>query len=118
MSTDPSVVTRRWTDIFPTSLLLVTHAFLVMYTLWAADSVINNEEYMESRCQIHHLDCSEPWRTNGAWIAAAVSVLLMVLDIVLVIWRVRKRRRSFLVPLLCCIGQFVVIGAFAAVASQ
>jgi hypothetical protein len=118
MSTDQSAVPPRWADIFATNLLLVAHAFLVMYTIWASAGVVSDQEYIESRCRGHDLDCSDPWRTDGAWVAGGVSVVLLLVDIVVVIRRSMKRRRLFVVPLLCCIGQLVVIGALVAVSSH
>nr|WP_231982441.1 DUF6264 family protein [Mycobacterium sp. E787] len=111
MSTGQSPVPRRLADTAVTVLLLVVHGLLVLYTIGMAASLANEQEYLESRCRYHNLDCSNPWRSNGAPIAIGVSVVLMVLDLALVIWRRRTRRRAFFVPLLCCVGQVVVIAA-------
>lgn len=115
MSTAQSAVPRRWADI--TILLVLAHGGLVMFTILMAAEALSEQEYLESRCRFHNLDCSNPGRTIGAPIAIGVSVVLMLLDLVLVIWRTRKRRRSLLVPLLCCIGQLVVIEVLGLVAN-
>jgi hypothetical protein len=115
---DRSAVPRRWADVVATNLLLVVHALLATYTIWASAGVANDQEYIESRCRGHDLDCSNPWRTDGAWIAAGVSVVLLLLDVGLVIRRSINRRRLFVVPSLCCIGQLVVIVALVAVNSH
>ena len=118
MSMNRSGVTRRRVDIAATILLLVGHCVLVMYTILASAGVLSEQEYVESRCRFHNLDCSNPWRTDGAWIAGGVSVALLLLDFALVIRRSIKRPLSFLVPLLFCIGQLVVIVALAVVSSH
>jgi hypothetical protein len=117
MSTDRSAALRRLADIFTTILLLLEHGWLVMFTISMSEDLISEQEYLESRCRFHNLDCSNPGRTNGAPIAIGVSAALMLLDLVLVTWRSTKRRRSFFVPLLCCIGQLVVIEVLGFVGS-
>jgi len=118
MSMNTSGVTRRRVGIAATILLLVGHSLLGIYTILASAGVAGDQDYIESRCRGHDLDCSNPWRTDGAWIAAGVSVVLLLLDFGLVIRRGVKRRRLFVVPLLCCIGQLVVIVALVAVSSH
>ncbi len=109
MPTGQPPVARRLADKAVTIVLLVGHGLLALYTIGMAVALTSEQEYLESRCRTHNLDCTNPWRTDGAPIAIGVSVVLMVLDLALAIWRIRKRRRSFFVPLLFCVGQIVVI---------
>lgn len=113
MSTGPSAVPRRMADMAATVLLLIGHGLLVLYTVGMATTLTHEQEYLESRCRFHNLDCGNPWRTNGAPAAIGVSVVLMVLDLALVVWRITKQRRTFFVPLLFCVGQIAVIAALA-----
>jgi hypothetical protein len=109
MLAERSAVPRHWADILTTTLLLLVHGWLVMFTILMSKDLMSEQNYLESRCRFHNLDCSNPWRSGGAPIALGVSVVLMLVDLVLVIRRAMKRRRSFVVPLLCCVGQLVVI---------
>jgi len=89
-----------------------------MYAILASAGVLSEQEYVDSRCRFHNLDCTNLWRTDGACIAGGVSVALLLLDFALVIRRSMKRRPAFVVPLLFCIGQLVVIVALAVVSSH
>lgn len=111
MSTGRPAVPRRVADRAATALLLIGHGVLVLYTIGMAVELTHEQEYLESRCRFHNLDCTNPWRTNGAPAAIGVSVVLMVVDLALVIWRTTKRRRTFFVPFLFCLGQIAVIAA-------
>ncbi len=111
MSTDRLGFPRRWADIFVALVLLLAHGSLVLFTVLMSAGIGGEQEYLESRCRYHHLDCSNPGRSIGGPIAVGVSAILALLDLALVIWRSSKRRLSFSVPLPFCIGQFVVIVA-------
>ncbi len=111
MSTDQPGFPRRWADVSLAIVLLVAHGLLVLCTVLMSASLGGEQEYLESRCRYHNLDCSNPGRTVGGPIAVGVSVILLLADLALVVWRTSKRRLSFFVPLLCCVGQVVVIVA-------
>lgn len=98
-------------------LLLLVHAGLVMFTGLMAAQILSEQDYLVSRCRYHNLDCSNPGRTVGAPVAIGVSLALMLLDIVLVVWRIRKGRWTLLIPLLFCVAQVAVIEALGFVAN-
>ena len=103
--------TRRTADNVWTILLLVGHVMLVLFTLLVLAAIMSNQEYMEGRCRWHNLDCSNPWIDVAAWIALGGSALLLLLDLVLGIRLMVKRRLAFYIPLVCCIGQVIVLAA-------
>lgn len=110
MSTVQPAAPRRVVDTVTTVVLLVGHGLLALYTIAMAASLTHEQEYLESRCRYHNLDCSNPWRSDGAPVAIGVTVVLLVIDLVLAIWRITRRRPSFFVPLLFCVAQIVVAG--------
>lgn len=97
-------------------LLMLAHAGLVMLTILIAAQALNEQDYLVSRCRYHNLDCSNPGRTVGAPVAIGVSLALVLLDIVLVVWRIRKGRWTFPIPSLFCVAQVAVIEALGFVA--
>jgi Family of unknown function (DUF6264) len=102
---------RRRVDRAVTQLLLVGHAAVVMLTLLALGGIASDQEYRESRCAYHNLDCRNPWVGVATWIAWGGSGLLLVLDFVFAISWTMKRRLAFYVPLLGCAGQVIVLVA-------
>jgi hypothetical protein len=102
---------RRSADTVATILLLIGHALLALFTLLALGGIVSDQEYRESRCGFHNLDCTTPWVAVAAWIAWGGSGLLFILDLVFAIRWMTKRRLSFYVPLLGCVCQAVVFVA-------
>lgn len=78
---------------------------------FALGGIVSDQEYLESRCSFHNLDCTTPWVAVAAWIAWGGSGLLFILDLVFAIRWMTERRLAFYVPLLGCVGQAVVFVA-------
>jgi Family of unknown function (DUF6264) len=106
---------RGQVDRAVTQLLLVAHAALVLVTLLIVGTVAGDQEYLESRCAYHNLDCSNRWVGVATWIAWGGSAPLLILDLVFAIRWMMKRRLAFYVPLLGCAGQVIVLVATAVV---
>lgn len=84
---------------------------MVLFTLWVLEGIVSYQEYRESRCSYHNLDCTNQWVAVAAWIAGGGSGLLFILDLVFAIRWMTKLRLAFYVPLLGCVGQAVVFVA-------
>jgi hypothetical protein len=114
MSYGYTQVPPRRADFVTTIVLLVTHGVLVLMTLVLLAGMVVNYENVQDRCRMHNLDCAHaPWL--AAWIALGGTAVLFTPSLVLGIHRMMKRRSSFVVPLLGCIGQIIVIVASLAV---
>lgn len=116
MTTAQSPVRRSQIDRDVTQLLLVGHAVLVVFTLLILGGIVGYQQDLESRCRYHDLDCSNPWVAAATWIALVGSGLALILDFVVAIRRMMKRRRAVNVPLLGCVAQVAVIVAMVVVA--
>jgi hypothetical protein len=113
MSTAATPVRRNTADIVVTVALLVGHALLVLFTLVAVTGMWANTDICG------HSGSPRPCHGPPSWLGpAALSVmggsgLLFLLDLVLAIARLVNRRLAFVVPLVCCIVQvIVVVGTF------
>jgi len=96
-----------------TIVLVALHAVLVFFTLLLIFFLLGDTD-PHDQCRIHNLHCDRgPHIREAALIGVVASAALIILELVLVTFAyLRKRqRRSFAVPLLCCIGQFIIICA-------
>ncbi|OBG29589.1 hypothetical protein A5764_21595 [Mycobacterium sp. 852002-51057_SCH5723018] len=65
------------------------------------------------QCKIHGIDCGRGAHLQHDILTGLIgSAVLIILDIVLtiIVWR-KRPQLAFIVPLVCCMGQFFVAGA-------
>jgi hypothetical protein len=111
MSSAQTPAPRSASDNVATIVLLVAHSVLVGFTLLTVAGLVLTDQDPHDQCRIHGLDCDRGARVREAvGIGVIGSAVLVILDLVLT--RLLARRRlSFVVPLLCCIGQLIAAGA-------
>jgi hypothetical protein len=90
-------------------VLIAVHAALVLFTLFCVFGVAVTVDPHDG-CKYHGVGCDEAARAGqAAWIGLVGSAVLVILDIVVTIWLHTTRRSAFVVPLLCCVGQLIVL---------
>jgi hypothetical protein len=120
MSTAQSRAPRKSSDNVATIVLAALHGTLVLATVMlSVGLLVFTEDDPHGRCQIHGLDCNRGAHVREAVLISVVgSAALIILELLLTTRLLRKRERlSFVVPLLCCIGQFIIAGAVLSLGS-
>jgi hypothetical protein len=120
MSTAQSRAPRKSSDNVATIVLAALHAVLVPVTmLLTVAFLVFTEDDPHDQCRIHNLGCNRGAHVREAVLISVVgSAALIILELVLTTRLLRKRQRlSFVVPLLCCIGQFTIVVAVLSLGS-
>ena len=96
-----------------TIVLAALHGALVPLTLLLSVAfLIFSLDDPHGECRIHGLNCDRgAHMREAALIGVLGSAALIILEFLLMTPLLRKRRLPFVVPLLCCIGQFIILGA-------
>ncbi len=96
-----------------TIVLAVLHVALVGLTLLlSVFLLVSSLDDPHGECEYHGLHCDRGAHIREALLIGVVGTATLIILEVLMLLLLRKHRRlSVVVPILCCIGQFVILGA-------
>ncbi|MEM6105911.1 hypothetical protein AAHS21_06505 [Mycobacterium sp. 050272] len=101
-----------------TLVLVVLHAALVGLTLMlSVFLLVSSLDDPHGECTMHGIRCDRGSHIREALLVGAVGTAGLIILEVLMLLVFRKRRTifriSFVVPIVCCIGQFIILGTIA-----
>ncbi|MEZ0352091.1 hypothetical protein [Mycobacterium sp. pR1184] len=101
-----------------TIVLAVLHAALVGLTLLlSVFLLVSSLDDPHGECTMHGLHCDRGKQIREAILIGAVATGSLIILEVLTFLVFRKNRSifrlSFVIPMVCCIGQFIILGSIA-----
>jgi hypothetical protein len=103
----------RKSKISPATIVLAAlHVALVGLTLLLGTFfLISSLDDPHGECQYHHLNCDRGAHIREHLLIGVVAtVILIILEALALVLLRRHPRLSVVVPILCCVGQFVILG--------
>jgi hypothetical protein len=115
MSIAPTPGDRKPKHSSATIALAVLHAALVLLTLLLSGAfLLSSLDDPHGECEIHHLHCNRGAHMREAVLIGVVgSAALVILEFLMLLLLRKHHRLSVVVPILCCIGQFIILGAIS-----
>ena len=105
----PDSQNKRNADITVTIVLLIVHAFLFGATIVMLGLFVMVTDSCGS------VKCGDPaWIDRAMWLAVGVGGAVGIIDLVVAVYRLARRKLAFFVPIIGCAAQAAVaIGAAA-----